>query len=359
MKKLVSCILALSVMITTLLFGTASVTAAECDNSAVADIDMWNHEFKNEISGEVMWAIDELADTDTVAIAVGLHGKIDDIFTFADKNDRLDEVIYNDDGSIEYSEELMADYSEYVESINSQDISYKRQLINNEYSVSEIKYFASMSKLICVSTKAQILSLADADITVRIDLADETYYDEQNQITWEDYFHIEQQTREYIESTTEYSCAENEYDVYYYHNLIDVSVMFVFNCSDLFSANNALLRDGNIVWIGTDTPQGIYYYSGGMVKNVAELYRDGVIDTEMLYDLGGRFYGDTDWNKTVNVNDVTYLQRVLSGSVDYEFGTTEETVKLFCDFDNNDKVDVNDVTALQKYISMAVSVMPS
>lgn len=359
MKKLVSCILALSVMITTLLFGTASVTAAECDNSAVADIDMWNHEFKNEISGAVMWAIDELADTDTVAIAVGLFGKIDDIFTFADKNDRLDEVIYNDDGSIEYSEELMADYSEYVESINSQDISYKRQLINNEYSVSEIKYFGSLEKLICVSTKAQILSLADADITVRIDLADETYYDEQNQITWEDYFHIERQTREYIESTTEYSCAENEYDVYYYHNLIDVSVMFVFNCSDLFSANNALLRDGNIVWIGTDTPQGIYYYSGGMVKNVAELYRDGVIDTEMLYDLGGRFYGDTDWNKTVNVNDVTYLQRVLSGSVDYEFGTTEETVKLFCDFDNNDKVDVNDVTALQKYISMSVSVMPS
>lgn len=148
MKKLISCILALSVMITPLLFGTASVTAAECDNSAVADIDMWNHEFKNEISGAVMWAIDELADTDTVAIAVGLHGIIDDILTFADKNDRLDEVIYNDDCSIEYSEELMADYIEYVESINSQDISYKRQLINNEYSVSEIKYFASMSKLI-------------------------------------------------------------------------------------------------------------------------------------------------------------------------------------------------------------------
>ena len=358
MKKLVSCILALSVMITTLLFGTASVTAADCDNSAVADIDMWNHEFKNEISGEVMWAIDELADSDTVAIAVGLFGRIDDIFTFADKNDRLDEVIYNDDGSIEYSEELSADYNEYVESVIGEDIAYKRQLVNNEYSVSEIKYFASMDELFCVSTKAQILSLADADITVRIDLADEIYYDEQNQITWEDYFNIERQTREYIESTTEYSCAENEYDVYYYHNLIDVPVIFVLNCTDLFSANNALLRDGNIVWIGTDTPQGIYYYSGGMVKNVAELYRDGVIDTEMLYDLGGRFYGDTDWNKTVNVNDVTNLQRVLSGSVDYEFGFPDETVKLFCDFDNNDKIDVNDVTALQNYISMSVSVMP-
>ena len=358
MKKLVSCILALSVMITTLLCGTASVTAAECDNSAVADIDMWNHEFKNEISGEVMWAIDELADTDTVAIAVGLHGKIDDIFTFADKNDRLDEVIRTDDGSIEYSEELTADYIEYVESVKGEDISYKRQLINNEYSVSEIKYFASMDELFCVSTKAQILSLADADITVRIDLADEIYYDEQNQITWEDYFNIERQTREYIESTTEYSCTEDEYDVFYFHNLFDVPIIFVLNCTDLFSANNALLRDGNIVWIGTDTPQGVYYYSGGMVKNVAELYRDGVIDTEMLYDLGGRFYGDTDWNKTVNVNDVTNLQRVLSGSVDYEFGFPDETVKLFCDFDNNDKIDVNDVTALQNYISMSVSVMP-
>lgn len=358
MKKLVSCILALSVMITTLLCGTAYVTAAECDNSAVADIDMWNHEFKNEISGEVMWAIDELADSDTVAIAVGLFGRIDDIFTFADKNDRLDEVIYNDDGSIEYSEELSADYIEYVESVKGEDIAYKRQLVNNEYSVSEIKYFASMDKLFCVSTKAQILSLADADITVRIDLADETYYDEQNQITWEDYFNIERQTREYIESTTEYSCTEDEYDVFYFHNLFDVPIIFVLSCTDLFSANNALLRDGNIVWIGTDTPQGIYYYSGGMVKNVAELYRDGVIDTEMLYDLGGRFYGDTDWNKTVNVNDVTNLQRVLSGSVDYEFGFPDETVKLFCDFDNNDKIDVNDVTALQNYISMAVSVMP-
>lgn len=359
MKKLVSCILALSVMITTLLFGTASVTAAECDNSAVADIDMWNHEFKNEISGEVMWAIDELADTDTVAIAVGLFGKIDDIFTFADKNDRLDEVIYNDDGSIEYSEELMADYSEYVESINSQEISYKRELINNEYSVSEIKYFGSLEKLICVSTKAQILSLADADISVSIDLADETYYDEQNQITWEEYFHIEQQTREYIESTTEYSCSENEYDVHYFNNLVDIPLIFVFNCTDLLSANNALLRDGNIVWIGTDTPQGIYYYSGGSVKNLAEIYQDGVIDTEMLYQLSGRFYGDTDGDKTVNVNDVTYLQRVLSGSVGYELGFPEETVKLFCNIDNNDKVDVNDVTALQKNISMSVSVMPS
>lgn len=359
MKKLISCILALSVMITTLLFGTASVTAAECDNSAVADIDIWNHEFKNEISGEVMWAIDELADTDTVAIAVGLFGKIDDIFTFADKNERLDEVIYNDDGSIEYSEELRVDYSEYIESIKGQDISYKRQLVNNEYSVSQIKYFESTNELFCVSTKAQVLSLADADISVRIDLADETYYDEQNQITWEDYFHIERQTREYIESTTEYSCAKNECDVYYFHNLIGIPVIFVLNCTDLFSANNALLRDGSIVWIGTDTPQGIYYYSGGSVKNLAEIYQDGVIDTEMLYQLSGRFYGDTDGDKTVNVNDVTYLQRVLSGSVDYEFGYTEEIVKLFCNFDSNDKVDVNDVTALQKYISMSVSVMPS
>ena len=52
-----------------LFFGdTTTAFAADTGNSAVGDVEMWNHDFKNKLTGELMWAIDDIADTDTVAV---------------------------------------------------------------------------------------------------------------------------------------------------------------------------------------------------------------------------------------------------------------------------------------------------
>ena len=113
MKKLISGIMAIAILASAVLCGTTTAFAADTGNSAVGDVEMWNHDFKNKLTGELMWAIDDIADTDTVAVKINLTSYCEDIYTFADKNDRLDEIIVNEDGGKTYSDELLRDYEEY------------------------------------------------------------------------------------------------------------------------------------------------------------------------------------------------------------------------------------------------------
>ena len=74
MKRFLCIFMALSVMVSTMIFTTNTATAATVDvNSVATDVDIWNHEFKNDISGEVIWAIDELEDDDTLAVSIQLY----------------------------------------------------------------------------------------------------------------------------------------------------------------------------------------------------------------------------------------------------------------------------------------------
>lgn len=214
MKKLISGIMAIAILASAVLCGTTTAFAADTGNSAVGDVDMWNHDFKNTLTGKLMWAIDDIADTDTVAVEINLTSYYEDIYIFADKNDRLDEIIVNEDGGKTYSDELMRDYEEYKNNIRSQKPDDKKKIIDEKYSVSEIKYFPVTQALFCISTKGQILSLADADIKVSVDLADKDYYSVDNKITWDEFFKIEKQTREYIEQTLAYPCPESDYDIF-------------------------------------------------------------------------------------------------------------------------------------------------
>lgn len=68
MKKLISGIMAIAILASAVLCGTTTAFAADTGNSAVGDVEMWNHDFKNKLTGELMWAIDDIADTDTVAV---------------------------------------------------------------------------------------------------------------------------------------------------------------------------------------------------------------------------------------------------------------------------------------------------
>lgn len=172
MKKLISGIMAIAILASAVFCGTTTAFAADTGNSAVGDVDMWNHDFKNKLTGELMWAIDDIADTDTVAVEINLTSYYEDIYIFADKNDRLDEIIVNEDGGKTYSDELLRDYEEYKNNIRSQKPDDKKKIIDEKYSVSEIKYFSATECLFCISTKEQILNLGDADIKVSIDLAD-------------------------------------------------------------------------------------------------------------------------------------------------------------------------------------------
>ncbi len=359
MKKLISGIMAIAILASAVLCGTTTAFAADTGNSAVGDVDMWNHDFKNDLSGNLMWAIDDIADTDTVAVEINLTSYYEDIYIFADKNDRLDEIIVNEDGEKTYSDELLRDYEEYKNNIRSQKPDDKKKIIDEKYSVSEIKYFSATECLFCISTKEQILNLGDADIKVSIDLADKDYYNVDSKITWEEYFKIEKQTREYIEQTLGYPCPESNYDIFYL-NLSALSEEFKFDyilVEDDYSSNNnniKSLKTGNFVYpIYEDSPVGSYYYADNKVQNAVELYTNGVIDIDTLYDLNARYYGDLNADKSTNVNDVTSLQMYLNGSLFSEDDSIfdENRYKIYCDLNDDDRIDVNDVTTLQDYLS--------
>lgn len=361
MKKLISGIMAIAFLASAVLCGTTTAFAADTGNSAVGDVDMWNHDFKNKLTGKLMWAIDDIADTDTVAVKIDLTSYCEDIYTFADKNDRLDEIIVNEDGEKTYSDELLRDYEEYKNNIRSQKPDDKKKIIDEKYSVSEIKYFPVTQALFCISTKGQILSLADADIKVSIDLADKDYYNTGTKITWDEFFKIEKQTREYIEQTLSYPCPESDYDIFYFKlSALSEEVKFDYILvEDDYSSNNNIksLKAGNFVYpIYEDSPVGSYYYADNKVQNAVELYTNGVIDINTLYDLNARYCGDLNADKSTNVNDVTSLQMYLNGSLFVEEDSIfdENRYKIYCDLNDDGKIDVNDVTALQKYISMRV-----
>lgn len=361
MKKLISGIMAIAILASAVLCGTTTAFAADTGNSAVGDVDMWNHDFKNKLTGKLMWAIDDIADTDTVAVKIDLTSYCEDIYTFADKNDRLDEIIVNEDGEKTYSDELLRDYEEYKNNIRSQKPDDKKKIIDEKYSVSEIKYFPVTQALFCISTKGQILSLADADIKVSIDLADKDYYNTGTKITWNEFFKIEKQTREYIEQTLAYPCPESDYDIFYFKlSALSEEVKFDYILvEDDYSSNNNIksLKAGNFVYpIYEDSPVGSYYYADNKVQNAVELYTNGVIDINTLYDLNARYCGDLNADKSTNVNDVTSLQMYLNGSlfVEEDLMFDESRYKIYCDLNDDGKIDVNDVTALQKYISMRV-----
>lgn len=182
--------MAIAILASAVLCGTTTAFAADTGNSAVGDVEMWNHDFKNKLTGELMWAIDDIADTDTVAVKINLTSYCEDIYTFADKNDRLDEIIVNEDGGKTYSDELLRDYEEYKNNIRSQKPDDKKKIIDEKYSVSEIKYFSASECLFCISTKEQILNLGDADIKVSVDLADKDYYSVDNKITWDEFLRL-------------------------------------------------------------------------------------------------------------------------------------------------------------------------
>lgn len=362
MKKLISGIMAIAILASAVLCGTTTAFAADTGNSAVGDVDMWNRDFKNKLTGELMWAIDDIADTDTVAVKIDLSSYCEDIYTFADKNDRLDEIIVNEDGGKTYSDELLRDYEEYKNNIRSQKPDDKKKIIDEKYSVSEIKYFHATEYLFCISTKEQILNLGDADIKVSIDLADKDYYSVDNKITWDEFFKIEKLTREYIEQTLAYPCPESDYDIFYLKlSALSEEVKFDYILvEDDYSSNNnniKSLKTGNFVYpIYEDSPVGNYFYADNKVQNAVELYTNGVIDIDTLYYFNARYYGDLNADKSTNVNDVTSLQMYLNGSLFAEEDSIfdENRYKIYCDLNDDGKIDVNDVTVLQKYISMRV-----
>ena len=293
MKKLISGIMAIAILASAVFCGTTTAFAADTGNSAVGDVDMWNHDFKNKLTGELMWAIDDIADTDTVAVEINLTSYYEDIYIFADKNDRLDEIIVNEDGGKTYSDELLRDYEEYKNNIRSQKPDDKKKIIDEKYSVSEIKYFSATECLFCISTKEQILNLGDADIKVSIDLADKDYYSVDTKITWDEFFKIEKQTREYIEQTLAYPCPDSDYDIFYFKlSVLSEEVKFDYILvEDHYSSDNNIksLKTGNFVYpIYEDSPAGRYYYADNKVQNAVELYTNGVIDINTLYDLNAR-----------------------------------------------------------------------
>lgn len=293
MKKLISGIMAIAILASAVFCGTTTAFAADTGNSAVGDVDMWNHDFKNKLTGELMWAIDDIADTDTVAVEINLTSYYEDIYIFADKNDRLYEIIVNEDGGKTYSDELLRDYEEYKNNIRSQKPDDKKKIIDEKYSVSEIKYFSASECLFCISTKEQILNLGDADIKVSIDLADKDYYSVDTKITWDEFFKIEKQTREYIEQTLAYPCPESDYDIFYFKlSVLSEEVKFDYILvEDHYSSDNNIksLKTGNFVYpIYEDSPAGRYYYADNKVQNAVELYTNGVIDINTLYDLNAR-----------------------------------------------------------------------
>ena len=141
-----------------------------------------------------------------------------------------------------------------------------------------------------------------------IDLADKDYYNTGTKITWNEFFNVEKQTRDYIEQTLGYVCPESDYDVFYFdltelNKNLKFRYIFVLGRGDYNESK--ILRTGDFVVRVSDSPSGTYFYADNKVQNAAELYTNGLIDIDTMYGLGARYYGDLNSDKSTNVNDVT------------------------------------------------------
>lgn len=358
MKRFLCIFMALSVMVSTMIFTTNTATAATVDvNSVATDVDIWNHEFKNDISGEVIWAIDELEDDDTIAIKVDLlrcQFEYDDYVEFAEKNNRTDELIINTEtGIIDATDEFLADYFNYVYAERSKGYEGIIEIINNDYSVAPIHYMPTIATYICVATKAQVISLADAEIDVDIDLADKKYFDPRLEITWDEFKQIGYDSIEFIEENYNDTCSEGEYDVHMYSLLNDIQTIWVMKNTFYNNEEPIIQRTGDIMWEsrGGDGTY-ILFYDDGEVKNLPQMYYDGKLTDYELDQLGGEYYGDINSNRVVDVNDVTNLQIILL--TDYAGKPIEyplEMAKYYRDLNFDNYVDVKDVTTLQMYLA--------
>ena len=358
MKKMLSIIIAVCIMTSSMVFATTSASAVTTDKNTLGiDVDIWNHEFKNEISGEVIWAIDEIEDNDTVGVTITLWPEnvdYDDIDVFAEKNNRLDEVIYDEYGEItDTTEELEDDYWDYVYEILNAECEKEREIVNGDYCVSEIYYLKSYQTMFCEATKEQIVRLADAEIDVSINLADKDYYNETFEITWDEFKNIVNNSRLYIEENYGVQCSEDVYDVVMYRGffndvcMIDVSEIALFGSDEV-----VMKRTDNLMWQGSTGASSLLFYDEGKIKNLPEMYIDGSLTDEEFYQLGGRFYCDIDNDKLVDVKDVTELQLILAGAYDSEFSEYyQNSMALYQDVNFDGNVDVKDVTTVQMYIA--------
>lgn len=95
-----------------------------------------------------------------------------------------------------------------------------------------------------------------------IDLADKDYYNTGTKITWNEFFNVEKQTRDYIEQTLGYVCPESDYDVFYFdltelNKNLKFRYIFVLGRGDYNESK--ILRTGDFVVRVSDSPSGTYF----------------------------------------------------------------------------------------------------
>lgn len=354
MKRFLCIFMALSVMVSTMIFTTNTATAATVDvNSVATDVDIWNHEFKNDISGEVIWAIDELEDDDTLAVSIQLYAfsvERDTLEEFAKKNNRTDELIYKEEGElVDAGEELWKDYMDYVDECISKAVVAEREKVLENYCISEFHYSSLVNTMFCVATKEQVIRLADADIAVSIDLANKDYYDATNKITWDEYRNIKANSIKFIEENYQAYYNEEDSDVLLYCNVVNnLDVIFVSN--DNIPADIKLVRDGEIRYIRYTGGTEILLYDEGKVKNLSQMYREGRLNDYEFDQLGGTYYCDVNGDQIADVKDVTELQLLIAGIYD-ENDYFNKLINLYSDLNEDGYVDVKDVTQAQLYLA--------
>ena len=354
MKKLISIIMALAVCASAMTISAGTATAAEINTEAVeADASA-------VIDSDLQTELDKMSASQTVAVKANLvtdNADYSEIVAFAEKNGMGDKIKCDEDGNLTEcpSEVLYAFMNYYAEIMMSQaDENYS--IVKSKYSQSVLVYDKLTATVVCIATKSQVNSMASSGAVSYIELADETYADVENGLTWTEYNNIIAKTRAYKTAETGVQYTESNSNVSASEFISDtcVGVTFVEGKMD-YTEKAVVKRSDDIVWIQEMYGGEIFLYENGTVYTAGELYNKGNLTLSEFKMAGGMYFCDVNGDDISDVNDVTYLQLYLAnGSTNGSnllLTILTDVHNAYCDVNFDGNLDVNDVTTIQMYLA--------
>lgn len=375
-KRILTAVLS-SALSAIMLFGSTT-TALAVENNTVAVSSSYNPVSADlgVIDEDLKAKLATIDDDDTVVVVYKCNVKtvtdgFMEIDEFAESLGRGDEVEFNEEENIFYAtDEIIELYQEYEKTQsqilrdNAKDV---QDIVAENYSESLLHFDIHTLEIHVSATKSEIESFAEAKnkdgyfYADKISLGNQSYYNEEYGLTWEDY---DKMTTGMVEMMSEQDQISYDKGDFFFHFVLDY-----FDGECMFYST-AFKNDGEIFFIRTDNKYvysyrdhgGSYlFYDDGVLKNPAQMYAEDKITLDGFYTFGA-LLGDVNIDKKVDVTDVTYLQMHLAGYV-HTFDNNGETVTypyidtenqssvVLSDINNDSKIDVTDVTTLQMMLT--------
>ncbi|MEE1061925.1 MAG: hypothetical protein UH080_08965, partial [Ruminococcus sp.] len=185
-----------------------------------------------------------------------------------------------------------------------------------------------------------------------LELADKKYIVPEYELTWEEFYKMNDDVRTAYSQLKGVECTEDKYNVTFGEYIDDGCFMVVINEYEINYTNNIVERADDIVWMQTALDMDMYIYENGDIHTLGDMYKQGKVTFDKFKEAGGMYFGDINSDDIVDVSYVTQLQLYLANNKSdplMDFITGFASAYYDVNFDAS--VDVSDVTTLQMYLA--------